>query len=369
MRETIRYIVEEIGTRFGGSPAEHRTAEYLASRFRACGLDTEMQRFGFIGWSIDQWPTLEISSPIKWQIPVSPLLYSASTPPEGATGIIALRGTTALVPGVMEMPIYDIVSEKGDRLASLIIEVNGPTIPLINPRAMLQIPQVVIGCEDRRRLDALLDKSSVCAKLNIRAHVLPEATGYNVTCHAKNPMAERRVIVCAHMDTTLNTPGAYDNASGLGALVELARAVQDIDMTDGIDLVAFACEEIGFHGSSYYVNDLKERGLLQRVKACINLDMVSGGDELWVWAGPGDFRERLGDILSRTEVGARYPLKISPQIAGGDDWNFHLEGIPGATMLFWRQDVYHKPIDTLERVDWQRVSDMVKATTAIIRDL
>jgi aminopeptidase YwaD len=368
VRQAIRYIVEEIGTRFGGSQAEHRTADYLAGRFRALGLETEMQRFGLISWAIDQWPTLEITSPVRWSIPVSPLLYSASTPPEGCTGTVVHRGITALVPGVMEMPIYDLIGGDGSRLASLIVEINGPTIPLINPRGMLQMPQVVMGCEDQPRLDALLAKGSVEATLSIQAHVLP-TTAYNVTCHAKNPRAEQRIIVSAHMDTTLNTPGAYDNASGLGALIELAQTAQTIETKDAVDLVAFACEEIGFHGSLYYVNDLKERGLLSRVKACLNLDMVSGGDELWVWAGPDQLRERIGEILPKTDVGSRYPIKIGPQRAGGDDWSFHLEGIQGATMLFWRQDVYHKPSDTLDHVDWQRVSDMVKATSAIIREL
>jgi aminopeptidase YwaD len=369
MREAVHCIAQEIGERLGGSDAEHRTAEYMARRFRALGLQTDVQRFGFIGWRIDQWPSLEILSPDQISIEAAPLLYSASTPPEGVTGTLIHRGRTSLVPGVMDMPIYDVVLDDGERVASLVAELNGPAIPLLNPRPMLQIPQVVIGLDDSIRLDALLAKGPVRARLNLRACVVPEATAYNVICHARNPEAQRRLIISAHMDTTLNTPGAYDNASGLGALIELAQMVQDIDTSDGVDLIAFACEEIGFLGSAYYVNDLLERGLLHGIRACINLDMISGGDELWVWAGPDDFREKLARILSRTEIAAQYPLRVGPQRAGGDDWNFHIHGIPGTTMLLWRQDVYHKPTDTVDKVDWQRIHGMVSATLAIIREL
>ena len=56
-------------------------------------------------------------------------------------------------------------------------------------------------------------------------------------------------------------------------------------------------------------------------------------------------------------------------LPGGDDWNFQLQGIPGAMILYWRQQVYHKPTDTVERVDWQHITDMVDATLALIRQL
>lgn len=367
MREAVSHIAQEIGERFGGSDAEHRTTDYLAARFKACHLPTDVQRFKFIGWQIDRWPTLKILSPIQTSLEAAPLLYSDSTPTEGVSGFLIHRGNTALVPGVMDMPIYDIVSENQERLASVIVELDGPAIPLLNPRPMLQLPQVVIGIQDKEQIDCLLAKGPVKVELDIQAHVEPEATAANVICHAKNPDAEKRLVISAHMDTTLNTPGAYDNASGLGALVELAQAVQLVDTDLGIDLVAFACEEVGFHGSAYYVNDLLEHDLLNQVLACINLDMISGGDELWVWAGPDDFRRKLDSLLSKTKVAEQFPIRIGPQRAGGDDWNFHLYGIPGTTMLFWRQDVYHKPTDTLDRVDWSRISTMVDVILAIIR--
>ena len=369
MREATRYIVQEIGERFGGSDAEHRTAMYLAGRFRDLGLQTDMQRFNFIGWGIEQWPTLQILTPEQIEIEVAPLLYSGSTPSEGSTGSVVPRGVTFLIPGVMDMPVYDIVGENGDRLASLIVETSGHAIPLLNPRPMLRLPQVVIGSQDSRRIDRLLERGSVTARVSIQTHLVPEATAYNVICHATNPDAERCLVVSAHMDTTLNTPGAYDNAAGLGALIGLAKAVREVDTRYAVDLIAFACEEVGFWGSTYYVNDLKERRLLKRIRACINLDMISGGEELWVWAGPDDFRECLRSVLSRTEAAGRYPLHIGPSKAGADDWSFFVEGIPGASMLFWRQDVYHKPIDTLDKVDWRRVGDIIDATLAIIRGI
>jgi aminopeptidase YwaD len=370
MREAIHYLAQEIGQRFAGSPEERRAAEYMAGRFRALGLPTELQAFGFIGWVLDQWPVLEILSPPVQEIAAAPLLYAGPTPPAGLSGRLVPRGVTSLVPGVMDMPIYDVVGGAGERLASVIIEIHGPAIPLINPRPMLQLPEVVVGVQDRKILDARLAQGPVQVHLTLQSHLAP-ATAYNVICHAVNPRAGRRLVVSAHLDTTLNTPGAYDNASGLAGLLEIAKAAPTLalQVADGLDLIAFACEEVGFWGSTYYVNDLQERGLLAGVKACLTLDMISGGDELWAWAGPADFRHRVGGILATTRAAARYPLKVSPAKPGGDDWTFQTHGIPGAQLLLWRQPDYHKPTDTADRVDWQRISDVVDAALDLIRQI
>lgn len=370
MEEAIRYIVNEIGERFGGTEAERRTAKYLQQRFRSLGLPTELQRVDFVGWELTRPAQVTILEPHEVELDAAPLLYSASTPEDGVTGRLVPRGYAHLIPGVMDLPSYDIVNEDGVRLASLIVEQDGPAIPLLNPRPMFRLPQIVIGEDDHARLEALLSNDvRVMMRVDVGGRLRPDAYAYNTICHLTKPEAVPRLVICAHMDTTLNTPGAYDNGCGLGALVGLAQALKGTDTRHGIDLIAFACEEVGFVGSGYYVNDLKERGRLDQVKACINLDMVSGGEILWVWAGPDDFQTRMADILRRAGMMDRYQVRLDSPKPGADDWQFFVEGIPAATLLFWRQDVYHKPIDTLEHIDWTRVRDIVQAVAALAREL
>lgn len=370
MEEAVRYIVNTIGERFGGTENERKTARYLRDRFQALGLPVELQRVDFIGWEPTRPARVTLLEPELGVLAAAPLLYSAATPEEGVTGRLVRRGQVHLIPGVMELPCFDLIAADGTRLASIVVESRGPAIPLINPRPMYQLPQVVIGADDYKRLDTLISRNGdIMAQVDVGGRLRPDAYTYNTICHLTKPDARSRLIISAHMDTTINTPGAYDNASGLGALVGLAQALKDIDPPYGIDLIGFACEELGFIGSAYYVNDLKERGLLNQVKACVNLDMLSGGEILLVWAGPDAFQNKIAGVLRRRGMMEKYEVHLDTPKPGADDWLFFIEGIPAATLLFWRQDVYHKPIDTVDRMDWQRVRDVVSVVAELAREL
>ncbi len=64
----------------------------------------------------------------------------------------------------------------------------------------------------------------------------------------------------AHYDTVARSPGASDNASGVAALLEVARAVRDVPTAATIRFVFVDMEEVGFGGSKAHVANLQERG-------------------------------------------------------------------------------------------------------------
>jgi len=55
---------------------------------------------------------------------------------------------------------------------------------------------------------------------------------------------EKRVIVLAHYDTESATPGADDNASGVAAMLELARVFQPLVFEKSIQFVGVSLEEL-----------------------------------------------------------------------------------------------------------------------------
>jgi Zn-dependent M28 family amino/carboxypeptidase len=57
------------------------------------------------------------------------------------------------------------------------------------------------------------------------------------------------VLVGAHYDSADDSPGADDNASGVAALLELARVLAAYRPRDGVVLAAFDMEELGLLGS------------------------------------------------------------------------------------------------------------------------
>jgi Zn-dependent M28 family amino/carboxypeptidase len=89
------------------------------------------------------------------------------------------------------------------------------------------------------------------------------------------------IIVGAHYDSiSINpedgnayAPGANDNASGVAALIEIARIVSQRRHRATIIFVAFSAEEIGREGSKVFV-DQYVRGNNLDVRAMLNLDII-----------------------------------------------------------------------------------------------
>jgi len=209
------------------------------------------------------------------------------------------------------------------------------------------------------------------------------------------------VVVGAHYDSLVGTPGADDNATGAAAVLELARlaAHQRYDRT--VRFVAFVNEEPPyFHspdmGSWVYARAMKQRG--ERVSAMLSLEMFGCySDESGSQHYPAAFRffcPRTGNFIAfvgnlgshhlvRETIGsfrkyARFPSMgaaapgFMPGIGWSDQWSFWQEGYPAVmvtdTALF-RNPQYHMPGDTPERVDYERMTRVVSGLEQVIADL
>ncbi|MEG1584885.1 MAG: M20/M25/M40 family metallo-hydrolase, partial [Anaerovorax sp.] len=82
------------------------------------------------------------------------------------------------------------------------------------------------------------------------------------------------IHVTAHMDSAMASPGASDNASGLAALLELARIYRTVK-TGGVEIrfVAVGAEEGGLNGSRAYVDSLTAAE--KAISINYNMDMIA----------------------------------------------------------------------------------------------
>jgi Zn-dependent M28 family amino/carboxypeptidase len=88
------------------------------------------------------------------------------------------------------------------------------------------------------------------------------------------------ILIGAHYDSrTVNiadavsrAPGANDNATGVAALIEIARLLANETPQSTIDFVAFAAEEVEVKGSAYYLQSVQSRG--EFVRGVIIVDIV-----------------------------------------------------------------------------------------------
>ncbi len=88
------------------------------------------------------------------------------------------------------------------------------------------------------------------------------------------------VVVGAHFDTVVLTPGADDNASGVAALLEMARILAPTRPPFTVEFVAFTLEEAYMVGSYAYVRAAMEQG--RHITGMICFDMIG-----YTCASPG----------------------------------------------------------------------------------
>ena len=88
------------------------------------------------------------------------------------------------------------------------------------------------------------------------------------------------ILISAHYDSRMQdinqsdarAPGADDNASGVAAVLELARILSKVDLRSNIQYVLFSGEEQGQWGSTAYVKHLQSNNT--KVDLVMNLDMI-----------------------------------------------------------------------------------------------
>ena len=163
------------------------------------------------------------------------------------------------------------------------------------------------------------------------------------------------VYVGAHYDTVgiapgfLGGPGAIDNASGVGVMLEGARVAAAAFYTPTLHFIAFGAEEDYLVGSGRYVAQLSGRDRIGAV-GMLNLDCVGWGDEF-----------RL--LIARAEDRAfAESLGVDPDWIGPAGWgasdhiSFADVGIPAAFFNLQRDDLacgpgYHQQSDTAELLE------------------
>jgi hypothetical protein len=225
-----------------------------------------------------------------------------------------------------------------------------------------------------------------------------------VTIEPTNPAASRGTIVLgAHYDSYGNAPGANDNGTGTAAVIELARLLTDLrNRTDArIRLVLFVNEEPPYFrtadmGSFRHARALAERrepviGMIsletlghfsdepgsQRYPPPLGLLYPNKGDFIAFVATIGSrdlMRALIGSFRKHTKfptVGGVAPGFI-PGIDWSDHWSFEQFRYPAVmitdTALF-RYPHYHRPTDTPDRVDTEKLARITHGIASVVRDM
>ena len=213
---------------------------------------------------------------------------------------------------------------------------------------------------------------------------------------------EETVVIGAHYDTVIGTPGADDNASGVAVLLEMARLLKGLSMRRTVRLIFFALEEpplfrSPYMGSSVYAREAKARG--EKIVAMLSLEMVGYFDEKkgsqgypfpamdLIYPRQGNFIAVVGDLASRRLVKEvafslrrekRLPVEYlaAPAFVPGIDFSDHLsftkQGYPGIMITdtaFYRNPFYHTEKDTAQTLNYEKMALLLGALVHVVKNL
>ena len=199
------------------------------------------------------------------------------------------------------------------------------------------------------------------------------------------------VLAGAHYDTVPGSPGADDNASGVAAILELARLLREAQPARTIRLVAFVNEEPPFFfwgemGSKVYARAARDRG--DDIRVMLSLEMLGcfsdrKGSQNYppllghFYPEQGNFiafvsnlrsRRALRQVFAAFRASSEFPAEklaapaLVPGVAWSDQLSFWREGYPAAMVTdtaFFRYRHYHQPTDTAEKLDYPRMAAVV----------
>ncbi len=209
------------------------------------------------------------------------------------------------------------------------------------------------------------------------------------------------VVVTAHYDTVVGSPGANDDGSGIAAILELAAALGTSHHKRTIRFVALPTHEYPFwdgDGVSSYRYAKQCRAENENVVAMISLDTIGYySDErssqrlLWgmdsLYPDRGNFiafvsNNKNRDLVRRTVKSFReheaFPCEgmavpeIIPGVGFSDHrmfWQFGYPGMMITDTAFYRYPGYHNSNDKPNLVDYNRLARVVSGLKYVLSDL
>ncbi len=233
----------------------------------------------------------------------------------------------------------------------------------------------------------LTDKDDITINV-ISDIMLLSSSASNVIGYVDNG-AEYTVVVGAHHDhlgsgeisgSLAERPGdihngADDNASGVAAMLELARIVKKKKNrynNNNYLFIAFTAEEMGLVGSKYFIS--KPEIGIDFFNYMINMDMVGHLDsthKTLIINGVGTspaWKEAMANVKYSDKKIAKYKTTESG-IGSSDHTSFYLQDIPAVHFFTGQHQYYHKPTDDIEVVNMDGTTYVTKYISKYMRDM
>jgi len=399
MHEVVRTLADEIGPRVAGSNEEKRAAEYIRTKMEDRGLDVTTESFSITGF-IPQDMKLEVLNHPELRIGCVPFIYSGTTSKDGIEGDIVclaeggeeqferrdIEGKMVLI----RQPLAFSLTELEDAVERATIhgacgfvmfDREGPPRNYSIPSGRFKIPCVSISSTSGHELlMKLIDEGKCTIRVSVRAQTVDVDSQNIIGTIEGNRWKDEKILLTAHLDSVISSPGANDNASGLAVLLGIAELMGRERLGRTVRLVAFGSEEPYPYcmGSRFYVQEHDDE--LEKIKALLNFDQIGVGAQKQnkpvlktiylkeLYKGRKlETVKWLDDYIRGTAEGLQTKMDFIKVRGLSDHVPFALKGVP-AQMFRWMDDPwYHSCYDRSINVDPYKLKTIrdIAATTAL----
>lgn len=208
---------------------------------------------------------------------------------------------------------------------------------VLQPKALLSSVALAQGPMPMLEvLETAWPKNAKRLAFEVKAELQPQHESQNVVAFVPGTsQPDSFLVFTAHYDhlggqgKEVYFPGANDNASGTAMLLELAAYYSQPQHRPAysIAFIAFAAEEAGLLGSSYYTS--QPLFPLNRIRFLVNLDLLGTGSEGMMVVN-GKVHESEFRILQQLNEAQQYlpQLKARGKAANSDHYPFSEKGVP-----------------------------------------
>ncbi len=373
-----------VGDRFVGSEGDARAADDVRSEFRQLGLEVEDREFSTLGYRHD---VAELQLADGRAFDVIPPYFAPPTPAGGVEGELVFvgAGEEADYEGLDVEGKIAVMQELGfgysrfwlGTFVALAATRGAAAMVVIHPlpwpyrmsmeagngnlaRRFLddQIPVACVSAIDGALLLHAVGAGQARARLVVES-VMPTVHSWNVSgVRRGTDLPDERIVVVAHRDHGLH-PGANDNGSGLGTMLEIGSALAELAPRRSIELLCTTAEEGTTPGVAAYVEARRAEGSLGSIRAAIDLDMFGVGGKLklverglWPDTEPIPHTEWLMQQLEGIADELGYEVgRMTASWGVAESGRFIEAGVPAA--WFWKPDdfYYHSVHDSVDKLD------------------
>lgn len=398
LEELQRIAAANGGNRAVGTPGYDASADYVMEQLTAAGYTPSRQRFDVHQFEERSPALLEVGAvrpPLRSGMDFSTMEFSPGgdvtgplaavdlrLPPDETTstsgcergdfagfprGAVALmqRGTCPFAGKVRN-------AEQAGAVAALVFNEGQPGRRALDQGSLgepgVGIPALSLGFRAGERLAAAEGEPTRVVTDTV-SESLPTS---NVIAETPGGNADEVVMVGAHLDSVPVGPGINDNGSGVGTVLEIARALAAETPGNKVRFAFWGAEEPGLLGSQHYAETLPAADA-ERIAAYLNFDMLASPNYTrMVYASEGAppgsaaIEEVFRDWFAAEEL----PVDTVDLVGRSDHAALAARGIPVGGLFSGAEDLeetptagepgglgqprdgcYHQACDTLENID------------------